>query len=127
MENIYNRNEGVKELKENQFIINKNKIILKTEYTNNLNGILIVYAPWCSHCVLSKDMWENFADLFNYKFNIFAVNTYNYRADNQKLVIPLNIKYYPTYKFINKNGNIKDYTGKKTEDQFLNFIMKNKK
>ena len=39
MENIYNRNEGVKELKENQFIINKNKIILKTEYTNNLNGI----------------------------------------------------------------------------------------
>ena len=127
MENIYNRNEGVKELKENQFIINKNKIILKTEYTNNLNGILIVYAPWCSHCVLSKDMWENFADLFNYKFNIFAVNTYNYRADNQKLVIPLNIKYYPTYKFINKNGNIKDYTGGKTEDQFLNFIMKNKK
>jgi thiol-disulfide isomerase/thioredoxin len=127
MENIYNRNEGVKELKENQFIINKNKIILKTEYTNNLNGILIVYAPWCSHCVLSKDMWENFADLFNYKFNIFAVNTYNYRADNQKLVIPLNIKYYPTYKFINKNGNIKDYTGGKTEDQFLNFIIKNKK
>ena len=127
MENIYNRNDGVKELKENQFIINKNKIVLKTEYTNDLNGILIVYAPWCSHCVLSKDMWENFADLFNYKFNIFAVNTYNYRMNNQKLVVPLNVKYYPTYKFINKNGNIKDYTGKKTEDQFLNFIMKNKK
>ena len=31
----------------------------------DLNGILIVYAPWCSHCVLSKEMWENFADLFN--------------------------------------------------------------
>ena len=90
-----------------------------------LNGILIIYAPWCTHCVISKNMWENLADLFKYKFNIFALNTYNYREKNQNLVLPLNIKVYPTYKFVLKNGDIKEYKGGKNEDEIINFIMKN--
>jgi len=125
MDNIYLDNSNVIELINNNFLINKKQITIKKDITKNLNGILIIYAPWCTHCVISKNMWENLADLFKYKFNIFALNTYNYREKNQNLVLPLNIKVYPTYKFVLKNGDIKEYKGGKNEDEIINFIMKN--
>ena len=125
MDDIYLENSNVLELINKNFLINKKKITIENNITKDLNGILIIYAPWCTHCVLSKNMWENLADLFKYKFNIYALNTYNYREKNQNLVLPLNIKVYPTYKFVLKNGEIKEYKGGKNEDEIINFIMKN--
>ena len=125
MENIYN-NDNVKELIKDDFEIKNKKLKLKEDYTKDLNGLLIIYAPWCTHCILSKEMWENFANMFMYKFNIYAYNTYNYDDKNQDLLLDFNIKYYPSYKFIKANGEIKEYKGGNTEDEFLKFIMKHK-
>ena len=86
MDNIY-RGETVRELVKKDFIIKKNKVKLNTynvfinkKFTEGNNGILVIYAPWCESCVLSKNMWENFARLFKYKFKIYALNTYNFRG-----------------------------------------------
>ena len=77
MDNIY-KGDTIQELVKKDFIIKKNKVKLNTynvfinkKFTEGNNGILVIYAPWCESCVLSKNMWENFARLFKYKFKIW--------------------------------------------------------
>ena len=70
-------------------------------------------------------MWIDLSNLFKYKFNFFALNTYNYSKKNQDLVKPLDIKIYPSYWIINKDGELKKYEGGKTENDFVEFIMAN--
>lgn len=124
MDDIYSGSDNIFELTKKDFIID-DKIKLKKDFYNDINGIIIVYAPWCSHCVLSKEMWENLSNLFKYKFNFYAVNTYNFDGKNQDLVKPLNITIYPTYILIDKNGELKKYEGSKTENDFIKLIMSN--
>lgn len=124
MDNIYS-NEDVKELIKNDFDITKNNAKLQKKITQGLNGILVIYAPWCETCLMTKQMWENLASLFKYKFNIYALNAYNFEDDNQFLMLPLNVSVYPEYKFIKKNGDILPYKGKKIESEITKFIIKN--
>ena len=131
MDNIY-KGETVRELVKKDFIIKKNKVKLNTynvfinkKLTEGNNGVLVIYAPWCESCVLSKNMWENFARLFKYKFKIYALNTYNFRGMNQDMTLPLDIHVYPDYRFVKKSGEVVDYNGKKTEAEIVKFIVKN--
>jgi len=130
MDNIY-KGQSIKELIKSDFNIKHNKlndtykVFLKKQYTEGLNGILVVYAPWCEHCMLSKDMWENLARLFKYKFKIYALNSYNFRDFNQDMTLPLNVTSYPNYKFINRKGEVIDYDGEKSEAEITKFIIKN--
>jgi thiol-disulfide isomerase/thioredoxin len=131
MDNIYEE-ESVKELIKNDFIIKKNKsklnsynVFLNKKLTEGNNGILVIYAPWCENCVISKNMWENLGKLFKYKFKIYALNTYNFEEKNQDMMLPLDIHDYPDYRFVKKSGEIVDYNGKKTEAEIIKFIIKN--
>jgi len=124
MDNIFS-GFSVQELVKKDFKIEKNKVFLNKKLTDGLNGILVIYAPWCDHCQLSKDMWENLARLFKYKFKIYALNTYNFRDNNQDLTMPLDVHIYPEYKFVKKNGEIVNYTDEKTESEIIKFIIKN--
>ena len=60
MDNIY-KGETIQELVKKDFIIKKNKVKLNTynvflnkKFTDGNNGILVIYAPWCESCVISK-------------------------------------------------------------------------
>ena len=123
MDNIYSNDLNVIELIKKDFIISKNSIKINEKINNNLHGILICYAPWCSHCVLTRDLWIKLSELFKSKFNFFSLNTYNFNDKNQDLVKNLKISVYPTYKLIDKNGYIQDYYGGKKEDEFIQYIM----
>jgi len=124
MDNFYN-DSLVKELIKNNFNIKKDQISIKKKLTNNLNGILVVYAPWCETCMISIQMWNSLANLFKYKFNIYAVNAYNFDDNNQDLTLPLNVSIYPSYKFIKKDGKIMDFKSKVMESEIIKFIVKN--
>jgi thiol-disulfide isomerase/thioredoxin len=128
MDNIY-KEDAVKELKKKDFVIKKKmnsyNVFVKKTITEGSNGILVIYAPWCESCVLSKNMWENFAKLFKYKFKIYALNTYNFEEKNQDMTLPLDIHVYPDYRFVKRNGEIVDYNGQKTEAEIVKFIVKN--
>jgi len=130
MENIYN-GSNVKELIKSDFNIKYNKlndtykVFLKKQYLDGINAFLVIYSPMCEPCVLSKDMWENLARLFKYKFKIYALNSYNFRDFNQEMTLPLNVTSYPNYKFINRKGEVIDYDGEKSEAEITKFIIKN--
>jgi len=124
MDNIYS-DDNVNELTKKNFIIKPNKISLNPSITKKLNGILVIYAPWCETCVMSKKMWENLGSLFKYKFNIYALNAYNFNDGNQDLTLPLDVRSYPSYKFIKKNGEILNYNDRKKEADIIKFIINN--
>jgi thiol-disulfide isomerase/thioredoxin len=126
MENLYDINSPVKELIYKDFSISKEKISLKNKNLTNKNSFIIFYAPWCSHCIDSKYMWEDIACMFEDIINIYAVNCYNYFDNNQDLVEPFDINYYPTIKFV-KNRNIIDYSGKMEKDSIISFLLDNYK
>lgn len=123
MDNIYSKNI-VKELVKNDFNITKDSIKLNKNITSNLNGIIVIYAPWCETCNMTKDLWENIAILFKYKFNIYAINAYNFDDNNQDLTLPLDVRIYPSYKFVNKNGEISTFNGKINESELVKYIVK---
>jgi len=70
-------------------------------------------------------MWENLGSLFKYKFNIYALNAYNFNDGNQDLTLPLDVRSYPSYKFIKKNGEILNYNDRKKEADIIKFIINN--
>ena len=121
MNNIYSDEDNIKELTFEDF--NQKPLTLKKKFCL-LNSLIIVYAPWCSHCVITKEMWINLSNIFKYKFNIYSLNTYNYDNNNQKLVKPLDISIYPSYFYVNKEGILKKYEGKRSENDFIEFILK---
>jgi len=124
MDNIF-EGESVKELVKKDFKIDKKKVYLKQGLTEGLNGILVIYAPWCDHCQLTKEMWQNIARLFKYKFKIYALNTYNFRDNNQDMTLPLDVTIYPAYKFVRKNGEVLNYDAEGSEPEVMKFIIKN--
>lgn len=124
MDNIFD-GESVKELVKKDFKIDKKKVYLKQGLTEGLNGILVIYAPWCDHCQLTKEMWQNIARLFKYKFKIYALNTYNFRDNNQDMTLPLDVTIYPAYKFVRKNGEVLNYDAESSEPEVMKFIIKN--
>jgi thiol-disulfide isomerase/thioredoxin len=126
MENIYNIDSPVKELVFNDFDISKNNISIKNKKFTEKNSFLIFYAPWCSHCVDSKEMWEDIACMFDDIISIYAINCYNYFDNNQDLVEIFNISYYPTIKFV-KNNEIIDYKEKKDKDTIVSYLLSNYK
>jgi thiol-disulfide isomerase/thioredoxin len=126
MENIYNIDSPVKELIFNDFNISNNSISLKNKKLTQKNSFLIFYAPWCSHCVDSKEMWEDIACMFDDIISIYAINCYNYFDNNQELVELFNISYYPTIKFV-KNNEIIDYKEKKDKDTIISYLLSNYK
>jgi len=98
-----------------------NKKVVNKDFKNK-NGLIVFYAPWCSHCQAMIDMWKNIATTFKYRFIIGAVNVEDVDHDNGKLLKTFNIGKYPTIKYVTKTGNVVKYTGVRTEDDLLFFI-----
>ena len=125
MDNLYKCSDISELIKDNFIMDKKMKLKLKPKMTDGLNGLMIIYAPWCSYCVSSKNMWINMARLFKYKFKIYAFNSYNFRDSNNELTIPLDIRTYPVVKFIRRDGSILNYRYDESESEITKFIIKN--
>jgi protein disulfide-isomerase A6 len=113
-ENLYGNFSQVIELTKKDFddhyIIHK---LAKGRY-----GLIKFYAPWCGHCQEMRDLINDLADQFKYKFMIYAVNCEN----NRDLCVDERIKYYPTIKFFTKSGKLYNYNGSLDRDDIISFI-----
>ena len=72
--NIYGENKGIIELKYKDFIVKKNKLFINNKFFDENKGLIIFYAPWCSHC---KKMSDYLIDLALDNLNIFPIGSVN--------------------------------------------------
>ena len=121
---IYYIDSGVEELKYSDFKINKKKIILKKK-NNNLNGLVIVYAPWCKHCKEIVDTWSELAIENMYRFYIASINSEDLKNKNDHITSKLKVIEYPTLFSIKKSGLLTKYVGSISRDDIQYHISIN--
>jgi len=122
-ENFYDKIEEIDELTFNDLLCSNNQIKLKKE--PKLNGIIIIYAPWCFKCFSMITYWNNISNLFKYKIKIMAYNTYNHLTKNEKLGYYIKLDKYPKYFFFHKNNNKLEEIEFKNEIDIENWISLN--
>ena len=120
--NVFSIRYGIKELKYKDFEITNDKKIINNDFFKKKNGIIIFYSHFCKHCVESCELWVNIAINYMYKINIGAVNCYNVKDENEKLVPLLKIDKFPTLKLV-KNGIIYDTNIKKLDYENISFLI----
>ena len=87
-------------------LVGKNFEKNKIKNTNDRSGILNVYAPWCIHCIKVSEMYKELSNLFLNKFNFYSLNSEN--KQNFKTIDKLNVKFFPSFYLVDKQGNIKE-------------------
>lgn len=113
-ENIYDKYSQVIELTEKD--IDNHQIIHKL--AKGRYGLIKFYAPWCVHCQAMKEIINDLANQFKYKFMIYAVNCEKQRD----ICVDEHIRYYPTIKYFTKSGKLYKYTGSLDRDDLIEFI-----
>lgn len=74
------------------------------------DGLLMVQADWCGHCIMAKPFFKELFDKFGKKFFIATVS-----SEEKKITALLNIRGFPTF-FLIKNGVITEEANLKSRD-----------
>ena len=122
--NIYGINKGVIELTLKDFIYNKKnkKLYINNNYFSENKGMIIYYAPWCSHCVKLSEL---IVELALTNLNIFyfgAINIENVEDGNDHLAIYGDIHKLPTIKIIQPDKSLENYKFDYNVDNFIFYI-----
>ena len=116
-------NTNVYELKFKDFdLTEKNKYKLIHKDFIKKNGIIIFYAPWCQHCQDMVYYWDNIAINFKNIYPICAVNTDDFKNNNNKLMSYFNIMHFPTVKEFNIDNIISKQELNINKDSLTNYI-----
>jgi len=119
---IYGEEKGIIELKLDDFNYKDKKLYIKNSYFNDKKGLIIFYAPWCSHCKKISNLLIDLALLNINIFNFGSINAENIKDGNDKICTYENITKFPTIKYINTDGTLLDYQYEYTLDNLLYFI-----
>ena len=120
--NVFSPRYGIKELKFKNFNITKGSKKVDDPIFKKKNGLIIFYSHFCKHCLDSSELWINIAINYMYKINIAAVNCYNIKDENEKLVPLLRIDRFPTIKIV-KDGNLYDADLKNITYENISFFI----
>lgn len=85
------------------FVIQKDgRVFLKGK--KGCSGFIAFYAPWCGYCQEAAPIWNDWADQFegSQSFMFLAVDCTD-EAHTAKVAGALQIRSYPTIKFIDQN------------------------
>lgn len=119
-QNLYNKDGSVVELTANSFDLSQKKVV--SPHFNGRMGLITIYAPWCGHCRKMVDTWKDLGSMFRYRFVMAALNVENDIGGNREVAHKFKVKQYPTVKFVDKNGKVKNFNGLLTRDDLLYFI-----
>lgn len=119
---LYTKQSPVKELKFKDFKYVNRKPVLKHKKFKGKQGMVMVYAPWCTHCKGMTDIWNELALQYNYIFPLGAINAEDISNRNHEITEDLSVKYYPTIYYVNRNGKLSKYKHEESRDELIFFI-----
>ncbi|KAF8977472.1 hypothetical protein BGZ46_007373 [Entomortierella lignicola] len=85
------------------------------------SALVEFYAPWCGHCKNLAPIYEKVAQDFQNDKNTVLIANVDATVD-KTFADKYEVSGYPTIKFFNANGQVEDYTGGRTEQDFIDFI-----
>lgn len=101
------------------------KAVLEHFGEGKMSKCILYKADWCGYCKKLKPEWDQCKNDEELKKKIEFVE-YDADNDNDKEECKnAGIKSYPTIRFINSNGEVKPYNGKRTYAALKNFCKKN--
>jgi thiol-disulfide isomerase/thioredoxin len=84
------------------------------------DGVVMVYAPWCGHCVTTKPIYLEVAKSLPH-VQFYLINGAD-KIKTHKLIQKYNIKGYPTLFHINKDGIRTDYKKERTIESITTWV-----
>lgn len=115
---------SVIELNPKHFIFSNKTIKINHPLAKNKKALIAIVASWCGHCQHLKPIYSRVSKYFGNSFPLFTIESTKY----PDLVKKLNVRGYPTVRYINRDGSIgKDYSGERSVDGFLKDICKEAK
>lgn len=121
-DDLFKENKDVVKLFYKDFKKTNKKIILKPTKNNKQNGLIMFYKVKCIYCRKIEKTWIDLAKQFKNKFTFYVVNIDDVLNDNDLIRLDLNIKSYPTIKYVNDKGKLFKYEGNINKDDMLYFI-----
>jgi len=107
MANKFPNGLQVSELTSKDYKISGSQVTITNKLFKNKNGLIMVYAPWCPHCVSMVEPLLHLAnELKNYLFKIGAINSEN--ELNKEVVASLGVNGFPTLYYVNTKGKMKE-------------------
>ena len=98
------------ELNASSFVLSGGSLKLKNK--TGEPGMLLIHANWCGHCQTFKPVYAKLDSTLNSKGTTFPLFMIEDQVITKKLAAALNVRGYPTIKFVDQSGNIlDDYKG----------------
>lgn len=115
---FFDKSKSVTELTPDDFEPYSSTLITKRKCSG-----LLIYAPWCPHCINFKNTWEKFAEQALF-MDVFSLNAELYKSQILKIneEDPSFINGYPTIIFYKDNKIIK-YKNNRDTKTLLNFAI----
>lgn len=123
-QDLYGDHVGVKELKMRDFRYQESTKTL-TIRENLQRGIIIFYAPWCTHCNNAFDDIVELSVTYSNVFPIMVVNIEDLKNHNDELTRYAKVKKYPSVRVINMRGVVEDVSLSLTKDNIHYYINMN--
>ena len=122
---LYEDSENVVSLDPDDFARKSNGLLeVNHNFCNGRQGFLMFYSHWCGHCKDMVSVWNNLADYLGNNGCVSAFNAADESSPWYKNIAKLNkVEYYPTIKFVSKDGTLSPYNGGRKLGDFIIFFV----
>jgi thiol-disulfide isomerase/thioredoxin len=114
---LFTKNSGVIQLNPKNFNVDGS---INHPALHNSKGMVLFFADWCGYCKLVAPEYIKTSIALGNSFPMFVFDCVKYQDFAQNL----GIKGYPTIMDIDRKGGLKNYTGGRSQKEFLDHVCK---
>ena len=86
------------------------KVEVVNKKFKNVDGCVLIYAPWCPHCVSKEQWYTKMAEFINDRYKDYKIGVADGSSEDMKPIIKaLNLNGFPTFYHISCTNSDKSY------------------